>query len=540
MARVPKIVTADEAVSYVKSGMVLAVNAFGMVINPDSLFIALEKRFLETGEPRGIDLWTQHCGGTGAGKGSERLGHDGLLGKAHFSWWGSTPNLAKMLIAEKYEAYNLPIGVICHLFRAAAGKKPGILTTTGLRTFCDPRYGGGKMNTSATKNVSEVMTIDGEEYLFYRSPKIDICFLRGTTADPNGNITMEREISYLDILSIAQATKANNGIVICQVERTTSRRAKANQVKVPGFLIDYIVIDPEQMTNRAEKYNPAYTEEIYLTEDQIAAHCKHLVELSAGFGAQRHLEDWVVVRRAAMELMPGAIGNLGVGIPNMVASVAAQERVQDELKLTVETGTFGGAPVPAVGFGAVLGADILMEQAFIFDSYDGGALDICVVGAGEIDSFGNVNVGRFGSAVAGVGGFANITQNSKRVMFVSPFTAGKDLKIEFVDGALKILSEGKAQKFRKECTHINYSGPYAREHKKNVMYITERCVFELRPEGLTLIEVAPGVDLEKDIFGQMEFRPIVAKDLKEMDKRIFTGEPLGLKEKMEALKALEQ
>ena len=235
MSRIPKIVTADEAVSYVKSGMVLAINAFGMVINPDSLFVALEKRFLETGEPRNIDLWTQHCGGTCAGKGSERLGHDGLLGKAHFSWWGSTPNLAKMLIEEKYEAYNLPIGVICHLFRAAAGKKPGILTTTGLRTFCDPRFGGGKMNASAKTNISEVMTIDGEEYLFYRSPKIDICFLRGTTADPNGNITMEREISYLDILSIAQATKANNGIVICQVERTTSRRAKANQVKVPGL-----------------------------------------------------------------------------------------------------------------------------------------------------------------------------------------------------------------------------------------------------------------------------------------------------------------
>jgi len=381
------------------------------------------------------------------------------------------------------------------------------------------------------------MTIDGEEYLFYRTPKVDVCFLRGTTADPNGNITMEREIAYLDILSIAQATKANNGIVICQVERTTARRAKASLVKVPGFLIDYIVIDPDQMVNRAEKYNPAYTEEIYLTDEQIDAHCKHLFELSSNFGsAVRRLEDWVVARRAAMELMPGAIGNLGVGIPGMVANVAAQERVQDELKLSVETGIFGGLPLPAVGFGSALGADVLMEEAFIFDSYDGGVLDICVVGAGEIDHDGNVNVGRFGSVVAGVGGFANITQNTHNVIFVTPFTAGKDLNVEFVDGALKIHSEGKAKKFRKECGSINFSGPLAREHGKRVMYITERCVFEMRPEGLVMTEIAPGVDLEKDIFGQMEFRPLVAKDLKVMDARVFTGESLGLREKMDAQK----
>jgi len=303
---------------------------------------------------------------------------------------------------------------------------------------------------------------------------------------------------------------------------------------VPGFLVDYIVVDPEQMANRAEKYNTAYTEEIFLTDEQIDAHAKHLVQISSSLGAAvRRLEDWVVVRRAAMELMPGAVGNLGVGIPGMVANVAAQERVQGELKLTVETGTFGGTPMPAVGFGAAPGADILMEQAFIFDSYDGGALDICVVGAGEIDSYGNVNVGRFGTMVAGVGGFANITQNSKKVIFVTPFTAGKDLNVEFRDGALQIHSEGKAKKFRKECAHINYSGPYAREHGKKVMYITERCVFEMRPEGLTLTEIAPGVDLEKDIVAQMEFRPLMAKTLKVMDQRIFTGESLGLREKMD-------
>ena len=537
MSKIPKIITAEEAARFVQSGMTLAVNSFGALVSPDFLLAALEKRYLETGEPRDLTLWNTLGGSRGAGIGTERLGHDGFLKKAVISHFATTPILVTGTIEEKFESYNLPMGVMSHLVRAAAGRKPGIVTTVGLKTFSDPRYGGGRMNARAKDNWSQVIVIDGEEYLFYKAPKFDICFIRGTTADPHGNITMEREVAFLDILSFAQATKANNGIVICQVARTDARMSHPQRIKVPGFFIDYLVLDPDQKSNRMETYNPAYTGEHVYPKDQVTEHCLKLLAASkGGTAAVRRYEDWTIVRRAAMELKPDCFINLGVGMPEIVGTVAGQEGVFDELRMSVETGALGGMPAPGVAFGTAINPEAVIEQGFVFDTYDGGALDLAVVGAAEIDKDGSVNVGRFGKAIGGVGGFANITQYVKQVVFVTPFTAGKDLDVSFAGGALRIHGEGKTRKFKNEISQVNFSGELARKHRRNVLYITERCVFAMRPEGLTLTEIAPGVDLEKDIFGQMDFRPLVAEDLKIMDMRIFTGESLGLKDKIAAMK----
>ena len=531
MARIPAVITADEAVKHVKSGSTLGIITFGMLIYPEALAIALEKRFLETGEPRDLTLWNALGGARGKHMGSERFGHEGFCKKVILSYWLTSPNLVKMALSEKFEAYNLPLGIMSHLTRAAAGKKPGIITPIGLKTFADPRFGGGKLNAMAKDNWSEVMTVDGKEYLFFRTPKLDACFIRATTADPLGNVTSEKEAAVLDILAYAQATKANGGTVICQVERLSDIRANPHAVKVPRFLIDYIVVSPEQMVNRVEVYNPSYTGEIILPKEYVHKHNEYLIEASKGANPERRLEDWVIARRAAEELKPDVIINLGVGMPDIVGTVAQQEGIADELLFTVETGPIGGVPAASVAFGESMNPEAIMEQAHLFDAYDGGILDLAFVGAAQIDPDGSVNISKFGTLIAGIGGFAHITQNSKEVVFLTTFTGGKELDVVFEEGRLKIKHEGSSIKFKSTINQINFSGPYAREIGKKAIYVTERCVFAQRPEGFTLIEIAPGLDLEKDIFAQMEFRPLVAEDLKIMDPKLFTGGLLGIKEK---------
>ncbi len=464
--------------------------------------------------------------------GSERFGHEGFCKKVIISYWRTSPNLVRMAIEEKFEAYNLPLGIMSHLVRAAAGRKPGIITPIGLRTFADPRFGGGKLNSISRDDWARVMTIDEREYLFFRAPRIDICFLRGTTADPRGNITMEKEAAVLDVLAYAQAVKANGGIVICQVERLSELRAGPHAVRIPGFLVDYVTLAPDQMVNRIEVYNPAYTGEIVLSKEKVKEHNEKMIELSKAHNPERRLEDWVIARRAAQELRADLVVNLGVGMPDVVGAVAQQEGIADELLFTVETGPVGGVPAVSAAFGESINPEAIMEQAHLFDSYDGGVLDLALVGAAEIDPDGSVNVSIFGSFIAGVGGFAHITQNARKVVFLTTFRGGKELEIFFSDGSLKIRKEGSAAKFRKSIRQVNFSGVYAREMAKEIIYVTERCVFELKPEGLTLTEIAPGVDLGKDIIGQMEFVPRISETLKMMDRKLFTGERLGLRERM--------
>ncbi len=531
MSKVPKVITAEDAAKLVNSGSTIGIITFGMLLYPDDLTIALENRFLETGEPRDLTLWNALGGARGKHMGTERFGHDGFCKKVILSYWLTSPNLIKMALEEKFEAYNLPLGIMSHLTRASAGKKPGIITPIGLKTFCDPRYGGGKLNSSAKDNWSEVMVIDGKEYLFFRTPKIDVCFIRGTTADPLGNITSEKEAAILDILAYAQATKANGGTVICQVERLSDIKANPHAVKVPRFMVDYIVVAPNQQVNRIEVYNPSYTGEILLPKEYVHKHNEKLVELSVGANATRNMEDWIIARRAAQELKPDVVINLGVGMPDLVGTVAQQEGIADSLLFTVETGPIGGVPGASVAFGESMNPEAIMEQAHLFDAYDGGVLDLAFVGAAEIDPNGSVNISKFGKLIAGIGGFAHITQNSKQVVFLTTFTGGKELDIAFEDGQLKIKQEGSSVKFKSTINQINFSGEYAREIGKHAIYVTERCVFQQRPEGFTLIEIAPGIDLEKDIFAHMQFRPLVAEDLKIMDVELFTGESLDLKAK---------
>lgn len=533
MPKMPKVVPPEEAVKHIKSGSLLAINCFAMLNFPDELTAALEKRFLETGEPRNLSYWNAMSGSRGAGLAGERLGHEGFLKRIIMGHWSTSPNLVALAVDNKVEAYNLPLGIMSHLLRAAAGRKPGIISPIGVKTFMDPRYGGARLNEAAKEAWTEVMTIDQKEYLFYKSPKVDVCFIRGTTADPRGNVTMEKDAAFLDPLTYAEATKANGGLVICQVERLSQLRAHPKAVKIPGFLIDYITVAPSQMINRVEAYNPAYAGEIVMSKAEVKAHSAKLISYAQG-ATERNLEDWVIARRAAQELRPNYVVNLGFGMPDMVGAVAQGEGIEDELLFTIETGILGGVPAPSGGFGAAINPEAIIEKSFMFDAYDGGALDATFVGAGEIDPNGSVNVSLFGRFIAGVGGFVHITQTSKKVVFMTTFRSGKGMDIAFENGKLIIKGEGSVPKFKKMIKQINYSGECAQENSQDVMYVTERCVFRLNASGLVLTEIAPGIDIEKDIMNQMEFRPAVAPDLKIMDSRLFTNEPLNIRESWSA------
>lgn len=525
------VVSADEAVKHIKSGANIAINGFGGIGYPDSLSAALEKRFLETGEPTGLSLWyAAGQGGRGTHLFSDRLAHEGLLRRVVGGHWDAVKELMALAAQNKIEAYNLPQGVISHLFRAAAGRKPAIITEIGLKTFIDPRMDGGKLNPLAKEDLVRVIEIDGKEYLMYKTPKLDACFIRGTTADPAGNITLEKEAAFLDVLTIAQATKANGGVVICQVERLSAAKAHPKMVKVPGVLVDFIVVAPDQKQTRIESHNPAYSGEIVLPRELVLEHNKKLEEMSAGITAERKLEDWAIARRAALELKPAAVVNLGIGIPSLIGAVAEQEAVSNQIVLTVESGTIGGVPAGGASFGAAMNPDVIYDQPAQFDFYDGGGLDVTFVGAAQIDKEGNVNVSKIGSRIIGVGGFINITQTAKKVVYCTTFTGGKGLKLAFEDGRLKIVSDGEIIKFTDKVSQVSFSGEYARDTRQEVIYVTERCVFRLTRAGLMLTEVAPGIDIEKDILAKMKFRPLVAENLQVMDARFFAGGSLGLKD----------
>ena len=408
--------------------------------------------------------------------------------------------------------------MICHLFRDIAAGKPGTLTRVGLGTFVDPRFGGGKLNAITQQDIVRVMEIDGEEYLFYKAFPIHVGIIRGTTADADGNITMEREALTLEAQAIAMAAHNCGGIVIAQVERIAERGTlNPRQVKVPGVLVDCVVVaeKPEyHMQTFIEPYSPAFSGELRVPLSGLPIMALDIRK--------------VIARRAAMELRANDVVNLGIGTPEGVAAVAAEEKIIDLLTLTAEPGVIGGIPAGGLNFGAATNPQAIVDQPSQFDFYDGGGLDIAILGLAQADAQGNLNVSKFGPKLAGAGGFINISQNARKVVFVGSFMAGT-LDIGVQAGALCIRSGGKTRKFVAEVEHRTFSGSVAMRSGQTVLYVTERCVFQLCDEGLELIEIAPGVDLERDILAHMAFRPVLRRPPQRMDARLFLPESMGLR-----------
>ena len=514
-----KVIPVEDALSVLQDGDVLATSGYGGHGMPEQLLVALQKRFLETGRPRGLTLIHATGQGDGKEKGLNLLAHEGLLRRVIGGYFGLAPKIGQLVQENRIQAYNLPEGVITHLYRDIGAGKPGTLSRVGLGTFVDPRLEGGKMNRVTVEDLVELMTINGEEYLFYKALPINVAFIRGTTADPDGNITMEKEALLLENLALAIAARNSHGFVICQVERVAVEGSlDSRHVRIPGVLVDAVVVaEPQYHTQTyGTTYNPALSGEVRIP-------IKTLPPLP--------LDDKkVIARRAAMELLPNSLVNLGIGLPDSVGRVAGEEKIHDLMTLTVDPGVMGGVPASGADFGAAINCQAVIDHCSQFDFIDGGGLDCAFLGFAECDRLGNVNASRFGDRIAGCGGFINITQNAKKVVFMGNFTAG-GAQFAVDEGRLRIIQEGKVSKFVEKVAQITFSGELAMRQRKDVLYVTERCVFRLTSAGLTLAEVAPGVEIEADILRHLPFRPLVDRPTT-MDAALFAPKPMGLRDRM--------
>lgn len=513
-----KVITAAEAAALIEDGSTVATGGFVGNGFAEELAVAIESHFVQTGKPRNLTLMYAAGQGDGKTRGLNHFGHEGMVERVIGGHWGLVPALQKLAVENKIIAYNLPQGIISTMFRDIAAKKPRTISAVGLGTFVDPRHGGGKINTVTTEDIVELMHFDGEEYLAYKTRPVDVAILRGTTADLDGNITMEKEALTLEVLAIAIATRNSGGRVIVQVERIAERGSlHCRDVKIPGIMVDHVVVSEPQnhWQTFGEQYNPSYSGEIRVPMDSLPP-----MEMS---------DRKIIARRAAFELTKGDIVNLGIGMPEGVANVVNEEKMLDQIVLTAEPGVIGGIPAGGLSFGAAANTEALIDQPYQFDFYDGGGLDIAFLGMAQTDHKGNVNVSKFGPRLAGAGGFINISQNAKTVVYLGTFTAG-GLTILIENGEVRITREGRAKKFVEGLVeHITFSGEYGIKRGQRIIYITERCVFELNDKGMQLVEIAPGVDMQKDILDQMGFEPLIDGEPELMDPRIFYSGPMGLK-----------
>lgn len=500
-----KLCSAEEAVRRIASGQTVASGGFVGAGHAEALTSALEHRFLSTGEPRNLTLLYAAGQGDGKSLGLNHLAHPGLIRRVIGGHWGLAPKLGQLAIHGQIEAYNFPQGVICQLFRDIAAGRPGCISTAGLGTFIDPDQQGGRLNSRTTEQLVERIELRGRTWLLYHSFPIHVGLIRATAADPFGNLVMTDEAVIGDVLPIAQAAHNHGGCVLAQVREILDKPAMPHHVRVPGRLVDAIVVaDPTQHWQTfGEPYNASFCHPV-----------SHPDDLNAPSEELPELVRRVIAARACDELPREAIANLGIGLPEGVAVEAARRGLLQDVTLTLESGPIGGIPAGGLSFGAAAFPQAIIDQPSQFDFYDGGGLDFAALGAAQIDQHGNVNVSRFGERFAGVGGFVNISRNARRLVFCSAMTAD-GLRIEVVNGGMHILQEGRIRKLIRAVDQVSFAGNAASESGRDVLYVTERCVFRLVRDGLELIEVAPGLDVQRDVLDQMEFRPVI-RDIRPM------------------------
>ena len=515
-----KVMNVSDAIDLVKDGDTVVHTSASYAGCPDYVLKSLEDKFVETQHPAGLMLYA----GCGHGKpggygGDDRFGHPGFLRGTICTHPNVVQTVSKLIEENLIEGYVFPQGVVQQLFRCAAAKQPGLLTKIGIGTYIDPRQDGGKLNSITTEDLVKLQVIDGEEYLFFKTIPVDVAIIRGTTADENGNISIDEESLKLEILEVALAAKATGGKVIAQVKQVVANHGiKAKDVVVPGEIVDAVVICDDvtefHRQTTGTVYSPFLSGELICPPGDIAKPKDTLAV------------DDIVCRRAVYEIFRGAIMNVGIGIGVGVGAVAAVEGIVNDVTFTVEMGAFGGTPQARMNFGSMVNATSYVSQTTMFDYYHSGGLDIAFLGAAEIDAEGNVNVSKFGGRAAGQGGFIDISQTARKVVFCSTFkTKGFESSIE--NGGLIIRNEGKIPKFVEKVEQITFNGKLSREKGQEVVICTERCVFKLVNDGVMLTEIAPGIDLERDIIGNMGFKPIISDDLKIMDERIFIPGRMG-------------
>lgn len=522
----PKILTAQQAAKLIYDGATLAAATVAFTGHAESVLKCIEKRFLKTGHPR--DLTFVHgAGSQGPNRsGSLHLCHEGLLKRLIAAHWGGSPEWCDWVGSNKIEAFSFSQGTITHMFRANGCGQPGHITKTGLGTFIDPRQDGGKMNQRTKENAPdlvELMNINGQEYLFYKSFPVNFALIRATYADEYGNLTMDDEPVKLETLPVVLSAKRYGGKVIVQVKKIVKDGSlDPLRVVIPGNMVDYVVecedVYTEHRMTAGSYYDPGFLGRIRYTDDRLPG-------IPVEMGIRK-----IIGRRAAMEAKKGDIGNVGVGLPyDTISRLLYEEGIRKDISFTLETGVFGGVLTDANDFGAAYNFDAMLDHHSMFDFYNGTGLDIAFMGAGEIDSNGNVNASKMAGKVTGCGGFVDITQNSRKIVFCTTFTV-KGLKETYDGNGIIIQQEGRYKKFVKKVAQITFNADYARKSGQEVIYVTERAVFRLTPTGIELVEIAPGMDLQKDILDQMEFKPEIAEYLKVTDPIIYRNGIIGLKE----------
>ena len=509
-------ITVNEAVRKIQNNSSIVVSAFVGCSVPEYLLEAIETSFLEKGAPNNLTVIWDATTGNGAGLGVDHLGHVGLTKKVICSHINFHERLRNMVDNNEIEAHILPYGAMSQLYREIGAGRLGFISPIGLHTYVDPRIEGARGNDMTTESLVELIHIHGQEYLLYNAFPMDVAIIRGTTIDEKGNLTCERETFIGDILVTARAVKHNGGIVIAEVERVAAHGSlNPRDVVVPGFLVDYAVVAPPEKREQVQQlrsYSGAWAHEYRVPIDDAV--CMPLDQRK------------IIARRAAMELESHALVNLGIGVPTGISSVAAEEGIADEMIMTVECGHVGGIPAGGLAFGACVNPDYVVDSCRQFEWYDGGGLDIAYLGAAEIDEEGNANVSKFSHTV-GPGGFINIAHTARKMVFCGTLTAG-GLKLETGDGTLRIVQEGRTKKYLPKVKQITFSGKLANEKGQEVIYITERAVFRLIDGHVVLTEIAPGIDLQKDVLEQIAFPVKVSEQLHLMDKRIFRNEKMNL------------